>query len=505
MALPLGDPAYAQLDALERSGCEAARVSVARPYDIRSIRWALDAATRDARCTGKLLNALRTRFARTPADTGNSVRAGAAATVRATGLVNGEFLPLWENVRPSGQGDPPLVGQANLRLSWGNGDQIIVVGDAYVESNSRNDPLSSERQFRQSTAVIDMDEAYVAGRALGITFSLGRERVAWLGDSTESMILGANGPAINRISADFRSAHFEGHALFGSLDDVVLTSGQDSIESFYGPQRFYRYIAGHMLTWRPNRTVEVSAGETALLSRGSQTIDLYYVNPFVPYVITQLDTGETGNDARDNLNAFSSLRLYLGRTTLAGELLVDDIQIDDADRKVTPDQLGWRLTASTPLPLAIPSTGSLTYEHIDSYTYMRPYYMEVYQYYNVPLGSALGPDADYLHADADVFATPFIRLAAGLGEWRRGLQRIDERPAQTAVGTGGDAPFPTSTVTQPVQTALLGNVSVQLLTPVFPLTFRVDAARITNVNNTATTPTMYASFKLMATYAFRYP
>jgi hypothetical protein len=504
MNLPLGDPAYQQLGALERAGCVPARVSATRPYDLRSIRLAIAAGAGDPRCRGSLLDVLQRRFAPSAADMARRLRLGGSVTAQGTALKGGDFLPLWNDVRPKGEGDPPLVVTGHARGSYGNGDVVEAVFDGYVESNSRNDPQVRARQFRRSTAVIDAGEAYVAVRGLGITLSLGREREAWLGDSTESMWLGANGPPLDRLAASFRSRHFEGHFLFGVVDDVVLTPAQDSIQSEFGPQRFYRFIAAHMLTWRPSRMVEWSVGETALLSRGAGVVDFYYINPFVPYVVVQNDTGRTGDDARDNLTAFTGIRLHPGRVTLGGELLIDDIQIDAADRRTTPDQLGWRFTATAPAPIKWPATVALTYERINSYTYMRRFYNEVYQYYNEPLGSVLGPDADYAHADADLFVTPTVRIAAGLGSWRRGVRRIYERPAVAAVGHANES-FPTSFPDEPAETALLGDVSAQLLSVVCPVTLRVDAARITNVNNTASAPALYARVQLLATYAFRYP
>src|SRR6185437_16662840 len=110
----------------------------------------------------------------------------------------------------------------------------------------------------------------------------------------------------------------------------------------------------------------------------------------------------------------------------------------------TPDQLGYDLVLATPLPIALPATVQLEYQRIDTYTYMRGFYDEVYQYYNVPLGSELGPDADYGKISGEVFPTGWVRLAADVGMWRRGLQRIDERPGQEAVGNPSTR-FPSET------------------------------------------------------------
>jgi hypothetical protein len=504
MNLPLGDPAYQQLWALERAGCVPARVSAARPYDVRSIRDALAAAGGDPRCRGILLDALQRRFARTPADTARNLRLGGSLTAQTTGYSGGVFLPLWNNVRPDGQGDPPLVGTGDVRVSYGDGDRLEAVLDGYVESSSQNDPLNRARGVRGTAAAVDASEAYVAARALGITFSLGREREAWLGDSTESMWLGANGPPIDRLAASFHSTHFEGHFLFGMLDDVVLTPGQDSIQSEFGPQRYYRYLAAHMLTWRPSRVVEWSVGETALLDRGSGVIDLYYINPFVPYLAVKHDTGRTGDDALDNLTAFTGVRVHTGRVTWVGEWLVDDIQIDAKDRATTPDQLGWHLAVTAPVPIAMPATASLSYERINSYTYMDEYYSATWQYYNEPVGSVLGPDADYLHLDADVFPSARLRFAAGTGLWRRGTLRIFERPGVSPVGNANET-FPTSFPGEPAQTAILADASAQLLSVVLPITVSVNVGRIRNANNVPSPAALDAQFQVRATYVFRYP
>jgi hypothetical protein len=504
VTLPLNDPAYVQLAALERAGCAPARVSVVRPYEIRLIRAALIAARAQRGCAGQILDVLATRFAPTAADAAKGLRIGAAATAQATALHNGTFLPLWENVRPTSQGDPPAVGLLHGRLTWGDSDRVAIVGDGYAETSVRNDPTVRARRFRQTSGIVDFSEAYATARAGVFTFTLGRGEEAWLGSGIESMVLSANGPPIDRIAAEFHTAHFEGRAMFGTLDDVVMDSAHDSLSTTIGPQRYYRYIAGHELTWRPSRIAEITVGETALLSRGAQTVDLAYVNPFIPFQITQHDSGQTGDDALDNLTTFAAIRLRAGRVTGAAELLIDDIQIDANSRRKTPDQLGYDLTLSTPLPVPLSSTLSLEYERMDSYTYMRAFYTEVYQHYDQPLGSQLGPDADYGRVGADVFPRPWLRVAAGLGFWRRGLQRIYERPAQMATGHA-NAPFPTSTPGRPVQEAALGDASIQFLNPVLPITASVQVARVRDANNLPVPTTNYAQLQLTATYALHYP
>lgn len=506
VTLPLEDPAYTQLAALERLGCAAARVSPNRPYAVGAIRSALEAARAQRQCVGPLLDALRARFAPAPADTMPALRGGAAATVRATGLSNGVFRPLWENVRPTGEGAPPLVGILEPRVTWGDGHHVAVVVSGFVESNGRNDPTLPADQWRHSKVAANLDETYITAGAGAFYATLGRGREAWLGSGNDSYALSANGPPIDRLALGFRTAHFEGRTYFGMLNDVTLDSAHDALGAGIQPLHFYRYLAAHEITWRPDRALELTVGETAVSSRGSRAPDLLYLNPFVPYLIIQHDTGRTGDDARDNLIDYFAFRTRLGPATLAAELFVDDIQIDAADRAKTPDQLGWRIVASTPIPIvaSVPIDAEIEYDRSDSYLYMRKYYFEVQQLWNEPIGSQLGPDADYLRLGAEAFPTSALRIGADIGRWRRGTLRIDTRPAVSPVDVGSP-PFPTNQPGHPVQTAYLGDLSAQLLNRVLPITLSVQLARITNANNLPSPATYYAQTQLSVTYAWRYP
>jgi Capsule assembly protein Wzi len=504
--LPITDQAYDQLGALERMGCVPARVSTFRPYQVRAIRAALLRARADGRCQGAILDQLTRRFARTARDTTMGLRGGASVTLQGTEMNKGEFLPMWNSILPKSEGTPTGVAIVHGRLSFGDGadDHVVIVTDAYAESNGRNDPTDRADGFRHTAAVADFSEAYVNARAGIVTFSLGREQEAWLGQGNESLVLSANGPPIDRLAVEFHTAHWEGRAIVGELDKDVLTAAQDSLNSTVQPQQYYRFLYGHALTWRPDRLVEATLGETALISSGANTLDLYYVNPFVPYIVTKSDTGRKDDAGNDNLTAFVGIRLRPGPVTLRGELLIDDIQIDSKDRTVTPDQLGFQLGLSAPIPVGIPASIDVSYERVDSYTYLAQFYNQAWQHYNAPLGSEIGPDADLWQVGAEVFVAGPIRIAGGVGYWRRGLQRIFERPGTDVVGLG-QPPFPTSGPGEPVQTAELGNLSVQYLNPILPLTLRLNLANVTNANNQPSPAALYAQAQVLLTYAFRYP
>ena len=536
VSIPLDDPAYVQLAGLERQGCAAARVSAFRPYTASAIRAALRSAASEPYCPGAVLTSLLERFG--DADPTDSLRAdsiaadtlagiaadlaaaarsvaregedgeltaGAALTVRGTSLSKGEFQPRWASVRATDEGTPPLVATLRARLGWSPDERIVAVAQAYGQTHRRNDPRIRSRSLRRTSGSLDFDEAYLSG-AVGrhVMLSLGRNREAWLGRDEESLVLSAHGPALDRLLAAVRTKHFEARAIVASLDAVVLDTLRDSIPGGLPDQRLYRWLVGHALVWRPSPRIEFTIGETALLSRGSRAVDVAYLNPLMVYVVTQNDSGRAGEDNRDNLTIFGAARFQAGLFGLTGELLVDDIQIDAADRSRTPDQLGVRLAGTVALPLIVPASASVEYRRIGSYTYMRRNYNEVYQHYDHPLGSELGPDADELRANGELWPSGVLRLSGGVGVWRRGVLRIDQRPGQRATGNAGK-PFPSTEPGRYVQRATVGELAAQWLSPRIPLTARLEAARIENVNNDLEGPALYLRAQVIGTYAFRFP
>jgi hypothetical protein len=522
LAIPLHDPAYALLEGLENSGCAPARVSPYRPYDVARVRAAIRVARGDPSCAPALVAVLSARFdpvvdtASLPTALGEPVRAGvsrgvdeeqnigAALTARVTSIGKGEFRPFSDDLRPKSEGDPPVVGVLRVRGRYSPTARTVAVIEAYGQSHARNDPLIRSRQLRSTTGVIGISEATFTGATGPLTFSIGRDREVWLGRGTESLVLSGNAPPLDRLMAALNTHHFEARALYAMLNDVVIDTVHGELPSGTPPQRFHRSLAAHALTWRPSRAFEITAGETILLSRGSRTIELGYANPLMPYVLTQHDASTDGNESRDNLGIFVGARTQIGRSRLAAELLIDDIQID-ADRELTPNQLGWRVEGRQGWAAPLPGSAGVEYERVDGYTYLRGLYTDVYQFVDRPLGSELGPDADRFTGSAELWPSGTLRLSSSVGVWRRGAQRLTLRPAEGAVGKAGQS-FPTTTVDRPfAQRALIADLSATVARWDFPVMMRLEAARVQNADNAGPNRSLYIRAHLSATYAFRYP
>jgi hypothetical protein len=203
--------------------------------------------------------------------------------------------------------------------------------------------------------------------------------------------------------------------------------------------------------------------------------------------------------------AFAAVHATVGRAVLDGAWLIDDIQIDAKDQAVYPNLFGWRIGASYALPTPVPSSIGVHYRRNDSYTYLARTYTKVYQQYDAPLGSELGPGADLLRVRGEVWPGGRLRLSGGLGVWRRGGQRLGDRPSHDRKGHTGE-PFPAGTAARPMpQRAWLGDVGVEWLDRVIPVTIRAQVARVQQVNNQPSPRELLARVQIVGTWRFRYP
>jgi hypothetical protein len=416
---------------------------------------------------------------------------------RATSVGEREFRPLFAGTRHDSLGDPAFVGRVRGRVTWDGGAQVAAVLEGYAQTDRRNDPTLRGRGFRQSDAVVDLSEAYLTAQIGPLT--------ALLGGGRESLALSAVGPPMDRLALRAKWTRFEARGIFASIDDVVLTDA-DGLATGTPPQRVHRFFAAHALTARITPKWEVTLGETALLTRRGGGVDLAFVNPVTIYVVAENDSARAGSASdENNLTAFGATRVVYGRATLEGELVIDDIQIDAADRENLPHQLAWRLATTLAVPLGPPASIGVEYRRAGSYTYLRDLYAHVYQQYDVPIGSELGPDADMLRASGEVWPNGRMRLTGAIARWRQGAQRIFDRPSEGAFGHAGE-PFPSVTPERPSPVAAwIAQGAVDLLDTRFTVRLLGELARIDNVDHQSSLSSTSLRAHVTGTYRFRYP
>jgi len=506
VTLPLSDPAYVQLDALARQGCVAARLSPYRPYLVLAVREALVAAHKEVRCGGPILELLTSRFARDTGmvhdTTGSRLKFGAEATIIGTGLSGGVITPLWRDVRPVDSGPQPVIFIPRARLTFNGGPNFVAMTEVFAQTGARDDPTIREENFRHGQGVIGVNEAYFSGRAGPVFLFFGREPVAWIGDGDQSLALSAAGPPMDHFGFALRLRQWEFQSFVGQLSDVTLTPSVDGVAT---DQLWNRTLYAHALTFWPWAPVELSIGETALVPRTTGGLDWAYLNPIMPYQLTQHEKNQSG-EGDANLTGFFSARATWGRATFSGQLLIDDFQLDAADKQIYPNQLAWTLGATYPLNLMLASSIGVNWQKVQSFTYVgQPTYVKIYQDFEAPLGSSLGPDAQTVTGTFELMPSPRLRFAATAGWWERGSQRLNQRPPIDRTGHAND-PFPDTTALRPdVQKSVIGGITAQWLDETWPISLEIGDARIDNVNNQPTDATNYFEIKLTASWRWRYP
>ena len=506
VTLPLSDPAYIQLDALVRQGCVAARLSPYRPYMVLAVRQALVAAEKEPRCAGAILELLANRFARDTGwvhDTsGSRLRFGTEVTVEGTALSNGVITPLWRDVRPVDSGPQPLILIPRARLTFNGGPNFVAMSEVFAQSGVRDDPTIREENFRHGQGVIGVNEAYFNGRLGPVFLFFGRQPVAWMGEGDQSLSLSAAGPPMDHFGFGLRLSQWEFQSFVGQLSDVTLTPSVDGVPA---DELWDRHLYAHSLTFWPWAPIELSIGETALVPRTTGGLDWAYLNPIMPYQLTQHETNQAG-EGDANLTGTFQIRATWGRATLSGQLLVDDFQLDANDKKIYPNQLAWILGATYPVGLALASSVGINWQKVQSFTYVgQPTYAKIYQSFEAPLGSNLGPDAQTITGTLEVLTSPRLRFALTGGWWERGSQRLNERPPIDRTGHADD-PFPDTTALRPkVQTSVIGGITAQWLDEEWPISLEIGDARIDNVNNQPTDSKNYFQLTLSASWRWRYP
>jgi len=233
--------------------------------------------------------------------------------------------------------------------------------------------------------------------------SIGRAPVR-LGQSfNSSIILSGESPPFDHASAliDF------------NLFKIFLFTGQlhSGLNDF---GRFKRYIAGKRLIFKSEsgRTM-FSTGDLIMYTGINRSIELHYLNPFIPYFFADLEKEieryPPGGVDNDNTMIFFDGRHVLStKQSLYFELLVDDFQIDINNRDSVVDALGVKLGMDGNISVGTTTLGyEAEYTRISGYTYITRGWFTNWEDRDIPLGYKYGPDCqsfflmvDYWHNDS---------------------------------------------------------------------------------------------------------
>ena len=304
--------------------------------------------------------------------------------------------------------------------------------------------LAVNENYGVSHVSSDYSRGGVSGRVLNsfidystdaVSLRFGRSPVFW-GQSWEASIIQSGYyPSYENITASVHLGNFKYEILAGQLSSEHVDD-----------TRIRRNIAGHRINWGlGNGKLVLGVGEQIIYTGENRPVELFYLNPVVPYFFTALEGDETGTPDNDNSIIIAYGR-YVHKPNLSAyfELVIDDFQVDE---NTTPHATGFKFGVDGGTQIKGREISfEAEYTRVGSWTYIHHGQYTSWQNRRHPIGYRYGPDCQSFMALADYWLQPGkLMLSAKYTYLEKGSNNLNT--VWASPGTKGD-PFPTSPVTR---------------------------------------------------------
>ncbi|NQV38727.1 MAG: hypothetical protein HQ509_12080 [Candidatus Marinimicrobia bacterium] len=279
-------------------------------------------------------------------------------------------------------------------------DNITMLADVrLIQAEHNMDYFGSE--YSRSGINGRVNTAFVRYENDRYLAQFGRSPVVW-GSTYSSIIQSGLAPSYEHFDGKINMGDFTVEVLGGQLGSEYLSDGT----------RIKRYISGHQVNWLScNNSLLIGVGEQIIYTGQNRSLEWVYLNPFVPYVFTAFDKDEEPTGAGDNDNSiiFMYLRYnYKPNLSVYSEMIIDDYQLDDTGRQ---NALGINVGLDWGTHIFNkPTTGSLSYTQIDSWSYIHHGQFTNWENRSHPIGYYYGLDVRSVGMLTDIWVTPSLYL-----------------------------------------------------------------------------------------------
>jgi len=310
---------------------------------------------------------------------------------------------------------------------WGGVEELLgFYADAVVlmggQESARQVQLSSRVKTWRGLAFAS-ERAYVKLARPHYSIVLGRRGTAWGRSRWGGLMMSGTTPTFDQLNAKFRVGALSFEAMHAYLEYEELGTETDMGETDHA------FLAAHRLVVRGGWG-SVGIGEAVVYN--STTPDPVYVNPLMPYYLSQHNERENDNVlwlVDGVFNVRPGLIAY-------GEFLIDDLQYERSTEH--PDKYGATVGGAWYGAVrGLDAELTAEYTNVRNWTYTHTQTEHRFAHDGLPIGFDLGPDADRFRTEFVLHPAIKWSVAATYEHARKGEGRL------TDPFVAGDNPEPT--------------------------------------------------------------
>jgi hypothetical protein len=403
--VPLDDIAYTYVNALMARGMFRELSTLERPYTERAVRTAIDSArTREpGPIVASYLDALYKAIEKYAVRPGDSDTAS-AQTFRARGTVDG-----YATAQTSGRRELMLSDQQRAFRPGGairvvmTGGPVVGFERVLIDSRLNVDPEFAGRKDRKLAA--RTEDGYVGGQWKYGELTFGRVGRNWGPPTLDGLMLGDYAYTYDHLYGSVGTDRIHWSTVIARLDDLVPATGP-AVQRYFSIHR----IAFSLGNW------DFAGSESYVYSGVGRGFEPSLANPFNVFALSWRNEQKDGNLGLGGEFAVRTQRFG----TLAGQLFIDDLQIDHSCNPFCKQPSSYAMTlAAEGLPLAGEQRWFASYTRVSNLAYRNKNPNETYEIYGVGLGRGFS-DYDELKAGLDLALVPSTPLRVYAARRRQG-------------------------------------------------------------------------------------
>lgn len=282
----------------------------------------------------------------------------------------------------------------------------------YIQNYRVSEGYPRNAEKDSSRATWDVSNSYLTFSYKGFHFQYGRDAIQWGTFPHSGLMFSGLAPAMDLLKLEFRVRSSQFIWFHGEL------------RSDYS----HKWVSGHKFGFTPFRGIDFGFQESVIYAK--RGIELAYVNPLLPFKVAEHTLGDRDNVVFGwdvNIYRFSPFRWY-------GEMFVDDLWAPwEIFSEYWGNKYAIALGGLWVDPLRMPNSGlRVEYTRIEPFVYTHTDSANVFEHYNVCLGSPLEPNSDQWRIQVEKWQNLFWRWILGWEMLRQGEgdRRRPHRPEE---------------------------------------------------------------------------